>query len=162
MKIFFLLISMCLASGSARAGVLGLFGYAQDARHGGEMALGAALHVTERTTIDLYPADFVFFMKDAPSRYREETFQNGTMVCRDLSNGEFAKKSNCKPIVDLEYTPSIAITRPITDRLRLGIGYRVGDAAGTFGTAEIALPQGFNLYLRGGSRQLGIALVMRP
>lgn len=73
---------------------------------------------------------------DEDPRYRLERFDNGTEVCRDLTNGRFAKKDLCAPALDALFGLMLDLNLVLfaSPAVIIGGGYRLGDGDGPYGT----------------------------
>lgn len=130
-------------------------GYASGAHDGLELEIGYVKNFGNASITVNYLAG-VIYSGEAPSGYREETFSNGNTVCRDLSNGQFAKKEKCDPTIEAEYAPSIEASYWLAERVSIGAGYRGGDEPEAIGTLAYKLgPKGY-ASIRGGSEYFGI------
>lgn len=72
------------------------------------------------------------------SRYRTEHLSNGNTICRDTTNGQFAKKENCEDGYD--FNTFFASSADISVKLSItyfGVGYRVFNEKGMYYTAGI-------------------------
>lgn len=140
---------------AASAGWTGFVGYADGAHNGGEVALGYRYEAASGTAIALHPLQGVIYSTGAPEGYREETFSNGQTVCRDLSNGQFAKKSNCEDGLGFEYTPSAELTQRLGTKISIGAGYRGGDKASVYGVLQVYAFKVVHIGIRGGPEYTG-------
>jgi CRISPR/Cas system-associated protein endoribonuclease Cas2 len=69
------------------------------------------------------------------SRYRQECFSNGNCVCRDTTNGQFAKKELCGG--DYNFNTVFASSADVEISVKgiyAGVGYRLFDNTGMFYT----------------------------
>ena len=112
----------------------------------------------KRFRVSLNFVDWNVYFGEAEG-FRRETLSNGTEICRDLSNGQFANNSACDD-TDLDIAGSITAGYVLktTKPLFLGVGARIGgddDLGGddtVFGVAR----------LFGGNRRLYAQLLAAP
>lgn len=151
MKRILLIITVAQASAFAHAdGLVASIGYGGRAETKGvEVEIGyrktfaaAALNIMPFTGI-LY--------SDPDTRYREETFSNGTTVCRDTSNGQFSDKDKCSKN-SFAYAFIASVDYPVNDKLALGAGVRVADEADLFVTFRASLTGRTTLHAKAGGQ----------
>lgn len=84
--------------------------------------------------LNIVPLDVVVLPQPANSRYRRETFDNGSTVCRDIENGQFAADENCTAELAYGAAAEGGVTIPLGERRALGLwgGYRAGETAGPY------------------------------
>lgn len=101
-------------------------------------------------------ADLTFRGSEADGRYRNETFSNGTTVCRDRTNGQFAEKEKCEDGIDLDYAFSTDANFIVADldpvQIYCGAGLRLADKTKVYGSIGVDMKQfdnGLKLFGKG-------------
>lgn len=97
------------SAASAQSWAAEMNGVHADDRSGAELGVGVNLVAHG---FRLTPIAGAFLYRADDSRFREERLSNGNTVCRDHSNGHFAKKSECDDIATKAYG-------------KLEVGYRI-------------------------------------
>jgi hypothetical protein len=120
-------------------GIVAGLGYAQrDSIQGLEIELGYRKSYNSWAVNIMPLTGILSFGSNTDSTYREETFDNGTTVCRDHSNGQFANKEKCNNI-DFDYAAILSADYSLTEMFALGAGVRVGNNVDAFGTLRAKL-----------------------
>lgn len=94
----------------------------------------------------LRPALGVFVHPRTDGRYSQQTQSNNTVVCRDMSNGQYADKENCDGVADV--FASLELGAELGDRWALGAGVRVGRQALPYLALDLHPTPGQALLLR--------------
>lgn len=131
----------------ARASGFGVEGYGARADHrwGGEIGLGyrfslGQFHLTPAAGALIYPND--------SDRYERESISGGRTICRDTSNGRFAKKSKCGASVRAYGRVEATFSIPLV--AEIGGGVRVSDKLRPYGTVAVPLAPAIRLKANGG------------
>lgn len=151
-----LLVWVALLSANSHADGTAFVGYASGAHNGLEFGLGFVKEIA-RFAISVQPIAGVFYSVESDSRYSEETFSNGRMICRDHSNGQFADKEKCSGDIGFEYTPSVEFLFRFESPFVIGAGFRGGEKPGSFGTVMYSNQRTY-FGVRAGPEYKGVAL----
>lgn len=157
MKRLLLSVAIALASTSTSAdGINTGISYAKrDQIEGAEIELG--YHKTFSSfVVNILPLTGIIYSK-TNSRYREETFSNGSKVCRDTSNGQFADKENCSG-TGFDYGFIVKTDYDILDKFAIGAGVRLGNKSDVFLTLRSKLTQKMSLQVKGGENYVSAGL----
>jgi len=155
MKRLLLISALALAPLLAHAdGLIAGVAYAERANtKGAEVELGYRKTFTN-IGLNLIPLSGILYSKPDP-RYRQETFSNGSTVCRDLSNGQFSDKDNCSKS-GFDYGFIASLDYAVTPSIFLGGGVRVGKRTDAFATVRAQLNTSLTLQAKAGGDYLSI------
>lgn len=124
--------------------------------NGGELGVGySALSEHFRLT----PIVGAFLYQGDNDRYRQETFSNGTEVCRDTTNGQFAKKENCDNTAVKAYGKLEAAAR--FKQFEIGAGVRVSSETTAYGLASFEISDQLALKAFAGKDYYGAGVALR-
>ena len=150
-------LAVCAASqANAENWLIEANGVKADDLSGAELGLGYRLALGNFRLIPIVGA---LIHHDDNSRYREETFSNGQTVCRNTSNGQFAKNSNCDDVAAKAYGKLEAVYR-FGNVAALGGGVRVSDKTSPYGTASFFIGERLALKGFGGKDYFGGGLTL--
>src|SRR5262249_25163764 len=108
---------------------------------GAEFKLGYQLNFLD--TLFVVPALGGFSHQDPNSQYAYETQRNGTEVCRDHSNGQYASKSQCDSTATEAFLSMEAGLR-LSDSGSIGLGVRVADNSMPYVAVRIGARRGLS------------------
>lgn len=125
---------------------------------GGELGVGYNVRFGPVT---LRPIGGVFLYAGDNDRYRSEEISGGNTICRDLTNGQFADKSNCNNTAAKLYG-KVEGTVAIPLVAEVGAGARFsGDRTRLYGTAAVDLLPALKLKGNVGDRYAALGLLAR-
>lgn len=124
---------------------------------GGELGVGYHFALS---WFRLTPMVGTLIYKGDNDRYRQETLSNGNEICRDLTNGQFAKKEKCDDAAFKAYGKLEAAVR-VGEALELGGGVRVSDEARPYGMIAFNASEQFALQGFYGKEYYGAGLRVR-
>lgn len=148
----------CAISFAANAdGIMGSIGYAKrGAIDGFEVQLGYRKIVGD-VGFNIIPLSGIWYKNDN-SKYREETFGNGSTVCRDKSNGQFADTEKCGP--SFGYAAIFAADYSVSEKFKVGLGLRVGKDTDPFATLRYAITEKVSLQVSAGGKYSTFGIAM--
>ncbi len=156
MKGLALVAGLCAASPALADGVmLEANGARAQERWGGELGLGYTFDIGR---FSLRPIGGAFIYSDENGRYRRETFNNGSTICRDRETGAFADKERCNNAA-VDWYGKAELTYTIPQGMEFGGGARFSDdKVRGYGTVAFAI--GRDLRLKGniGNRYYALGL----
>lgn len=123
---------------------------------GGEFGLGYSF-ANEHFRITPIVGAFVY--QGDNDRYRRETFSNGSHVCRDTSNGQFADKDDCDNTAVKAYGKLEGAVR--FKQVEIGGGVRLSSKTAPYGLASVAVSEQFALKAFAGDDYYGAGLSLR-
>ncbi|WP_428236720.1 hypothetical protein [Gracilimonas sp.] len=102
---------------------------------------GKILFSVDRFLINVNPIDLNFIPTGPKDGFRNETLSDGREVCRNSSNGQFAKKENCTTQFDLIYGLAIDggynLNRESDTDFFVGAGFRTNSPTTPYITANL-------------------------
>jgi hypothetical protein len=125
-------------------GVATSLGYGYPAQHG--FGVTGGLWARWQELMAFASIDLTFVPGPPNERYQMETFDNGQTVCRDHSNGQFAKDSECGSVEILTAGMVEVLLLPLPN-LFLGLGIRTSPAPGPYGAFGYAGDSGNPSFL---------------
>ncbi|KRB80947.1 hypothetical protein ASE00_16320 [Sphingomonas sp. Root710] len=126
---------------------------------------GAEAGVTYRvglSRIYVAPTIGAFIYKGDNDRYYTQQLSNGTEVCRDSSNGQFAKKSRCNNVAAAPYA-RIEVGFTFPELFTIGGGARFttkGQEVIPYGTIAIPIAPNVNLKANAGKDYYALGLTV--
>lgn len=149
------LVVLCAAK-AARAEITRPVGFSTSIgySHPGQSGLGVTAGVYGRFAPILVAGmlDITLVGGEPNTRYRSETLDNGNTVCRDTTNGQFAKKASCGDSLDALLGAMLEVAIIPIEEVFLGAGVRTGPSVGPYLVAGYSSSSASALqfwYLRG-------------
>ena len=116
---------------------------------GVEMELGYRKVVSD-FGVNILPLTGIMY-SNSNSKYREETYSNGSTVCRDTSNGLFADKVTCNNS-SFSYGFIASGDYALTDWLTCGAGVRIGKKPDPFLTLRGRVTRNMSFQFKAGGK----------
>lgn len=122
---------------------------------GGELGVGYNFSVAGFT---IRPIGGVLIHEGDNDRYYKDTMQNGQTRCRDSSNGQFAKDSECNNMAFKAYG-KVEATYTFPRSIEVGGGARFsGEKVRAYGTLSMPIAPKLRLKANGGDRYYALGL----
>jgi hypothetical protein len=125
--------------------------------NGGELGVGYNI---AKGNFRLTPIVGAFIYKGDNDRYASQTVTGGNTICRDLRNGQFAKKENCNNTAVKAYGKLEAAYR-FGGKVEIGGGVRVSSKTTPYGSLGFNLSDQLALRAFGGDDYYGAGLIAR-
>lgn len=156
-KIFTLAAILGLVASSAKAdGLIATASYAdRSGIQGTEIEFGYRKTISS-FGINILPVTGILY-PDPDSRYREETFSNGTTICRDTSTGQFANKEKCSD-TNFSYAFSVSADYAISNSIFIGGGVRIGEKTNSFVMLRARVMGRISIHAKAGDKYSSMGL----